>query len=345
VSCDSVAIRNDQALRQQRRVSKLERHVFCFPWLSMLISHFYSLCCTFQTSTGLKGTRKLQGYGGITIASSQGISNSVASVNAGSTEDDTFLLGNSGNSFGNGDAVGTSNGFVTSVLGQAIATGTSGGNSTADTALTVLEEDEGVGGVLSSVGVGQGSAGGNAVFGPSLQAAIAAATPANAPPAPEVVVDTSSKGGKNNAALAAAPAAPTAPAFSFNAEGLPTGGGGGGFGSGSGITLGTVDAVQSDAAEESVDAAYGSALANGFGFGVGSGLAVNNGGEQAGGQGGGTSFGQGAFTFEVDDAVSGAFDNSGVTKSNGGAGAYVGFNPPEAQIFGAFITPPPAATP
>jgi hypothetical protein len=208
--------------------------------------------------------------------------------------------------------------------------------------LTVLDStNAGTGGVLSSVGKGQGSAGGNAVFGPSLQAAIAAATPANAPPAPEVVVDTSSKGGNNNAA-AAVPAAPTAPAFSFNAEGLPTGGGGGGFGSGSGITQGTVDAMADTTA---VDEAYGSALANGFGFGVGSGLAVNNGGEQAGGQGGGTSFGQGAFDFELIDAVGATFDNSGVTKSNGGAGAYVGFNPPEAQIFGAFITPAPAATP
>jgi hypothetical protein len=296
----------------------------------------------FQTSTGLKGTRKLQGYGGITLASSQGISTSEANVLAGATQDDVTLLGNSGNSFGNGDAVGTSNGFVTSSLGQALATGTSGGNSTADTTLTVLDTDElGTGGVLSSVGKGQGSAGGNAVFGPSLQAAIAAATPANAPPAPEVVVDTSSKGGKNNAA-AAVPAAPTAPAFSFNAMGLPTGGGGGGFGFGSGVTQGSVDAMVDMTA---VDEAYGSALANGFGFGVGSGLAVNNGGEQAGGQGGGTSFGQGAFDFELIDAVGATFDNSGVTKSNGGAGAYVGFNPPEAQIFGAFITPAPAATP
>jgi hypothetical protein len=40
------------------------------------------------------------------------------------------LPGSTGKSFGNGTAVGTFNGFVQSVLGQAFASGTSGGTST-----------------------------------------------------------------------------------------------------------------------------------------------------------------------------------------------------------------------
>jgi hypothetical protein len=289
------------------------------------------LCCIFQTPSGLKGSRKLQ-YGGIALASSQGNSISASALQ-------TAPYVSTGNSFGNGDAVGTSNGFATSALGQAVATGTSGGNSTADSQLSVLSAPSI--GTISAVGNGGGAAGGNAVFGPSLAAAIRAATPLAAAPAPEVVVDTSSKGGNSNQ-VPAAPAAPTAPAFMFDPAGLPTGGGGGGFGIGSGITLGTVDRLDGP---DGVDEAYGNALANGFGFGVGSGLAVNNGGEQAGGQGGGTALGQGAFTFELDEVTGATFANSGVTKSDGGAGAYVGFNPPAAQIFGAFITPAPAATP
>jgi hypothetical protein len=268
----------------------------------------------------------------------------VSAIQANFVGDMGAYVGATGNSFGNGDAVGTSNGFVTSALGQALATGTSGGNSTADSQLTVLNGNAPYQslGTISSVGNGGGAAGGNAVFGPSLAAAIRAATPLAAPPAPEVVVDTSSKGGNNNG-LPAAPAAPTAPAFMFDPAGLPTGGGGGGFGIGSGVTGGTIASYDGPAGY--ADEAYGNALANGFGFGVGSGLAVNNGGEQAGGQGGGTALGQGQFVFELDDVPAATFANSGVTKSNGGAGAYVGFNPPAAQIFGAFITPAPAATP
>jgi hypothetical protein len=133
---------------------------------------------------------------------------------------------------------------------------------------------------------------------------------------------------------------------------LPTGGGGGGFGSGSGITTGFIaspDNAVLDDADANVDntqffadEAYGNALANGFGFGVGSGVAVNAGNEQAGGSGGGTALGQGQFVFELDDVQNANFANSGLTNSSGGAGAYVGFNPPAAQIFNAFITPPPA---
>jgi hypothetical protein len=341
----------------------------------VLILHFYCLCWTFQTSTGLKGARKLQftGLGGIVLASSKGQSDSGSAVTTGVfggvpsavLVNEGALPGGTGKSFGNGNAVGTSNGFITSGLGQALASGTSGGNSTASNDLTVLSMNvNGVtmggglsGGKLSSTGSGGGSAGGNAVFGPSLAAAIAAATPAEAPPAPEVPVDTSSKSKNGNAAAADIPAAPTAPAFSFNAEGLPTGGGGGGFGAGSGITAGFIASPANTALIDGglaadpndgntqffADEAYGTSLANGFGFGVGSGVAVNNGGEQAGGQGGGTALGQGAIIFELDDVQNANFANSGVTNSTGAAGAFVGFNPPTAQLFGAFF--PPAAAP
>jgi hypothetical protein len=320
--------------------------------------------CPFQTSTGLKGVRKLQGFGGIVLASSEGQSDSSSAITTGVFNgvptagtvnlDPDVLPGGTGKSFGNGNSVGTSNGFIQSGLGQALASGTSGGNSTAETDLTVLSmNDDGnvltggglTGGILSSIGSGGGSAGGNAVFGPSLTLAIAAATPADAPPAPEV--DDSSKNG--NAAAADTPAAPTAPAFSFNAAGLPTGGGGGGFGSGSGMTNGfiaspdNVAVVNAGNQQFFADEAYGIALANGFGFGVGSGVAVNAGSEQAGGSGGGTALGQGQFVFELDDVQNANFANSGLTNSSGGAGAYVGFNPPAAQIFNAFITPPPPA--
>jgi hypothetical protein len=317
----------------------------------------------FQTSTGLKGARKLQGFGGIVLASSQGNSISASAVTTGVFDgvptagavnlDPDVLLGGTGKSFGNGNSVGTSNGFIQSGLGQALASGTSGGNSTSENDLTVLSDNQdGIaitggglsGGMLSSVGSGGGSAGGNAVFGPSLTLAIAAATPADAPNATEVEVDASSKNG--NAAAADAPAAPTAPAFSFDAEGLPTGGGGGGFGSGSGISNGFIasptNSLLGNVGNDQffADEAYGNSLANGFGFGVGSGVAVNAGNEQAGGSGGGTALGQGQFVFELDDVQNANFANSGLTNSSGGAGAYVGFNPPAAQIFNAFITPP-----
>jgi hypothetical protein len=315
-------------LRQQRQVSLKPSCCVCL-WLAHHgdLTLPFLMICPFQPSTGLKGARKLQGFGGIVLASSQGQSDSNSAITTGvfdgvPSADDTndpiiALPGGTGKSFGNGNAVGTSNGFV-----------------------------------QSSVGNGGGSAGGNAVFGPSLTLAIAAATPASAPPAPEVEVDDSSKNGSKNGNAAAAdmPAAPTAPAFSFDAAGLPTGGGGGGFASGSGITTGFVaspDNVNADPLNSQffADEAYGNALANGFGFGVGSGVAVNAGMEQAGGSGGGTALGQGQFVFELDDVQNANFANSGLTNSSGGAGAYVGFNPPTAQIFNAFITPPPAAGP
>jgi hypothetical protein len=334
------------------------------------------LCRKFQTTTGLKGARKLQ-FNGITTANSSGQSDSNSAITTGvfgvkadgagtQSQNTGAAPGGTGASFGNGNAVGTSNGFIQSSAGQAVASGTSGGNSTANTDLTVLSTNNGdgdatvnaglggglSGGTLNSAGTGGGEAGGTAMFGPSLALAIAAATPDVAAAVPEtevaaVVVDQNSKnGGKNqnnNAAadaVTAAPVAPTAPAFNFDPAGLSTGGYGGGVGTGTGVTGGSVSSPDNDSAGATgntqffADEAYGTALANGFGFGVGSGVAINNGGEQAGGSGGATGFGQGDIAFELDDIQNANFANSGTTTSNGGAGGYVGFNPNTPLVFG-----------
>jgi hypothetical protein len=310
----------------------------------------YYFCFIFQTSTGLKGTRKLQNipptFGGIAVASNQGFSNSLAGLNTGFSGSPNA---GTGSSFGNGEAIGTSNGFIQSNQGLSQASGVSGGNSTANTALTVLGNN--TNGLVTSAGIGGGASGGNAIFGPSLAAAIAAATPVAAPPAPEVEVveEQNSKGGggggNNNNFVAPAPVAPATPQFFFQ-QGLPTGGGAGGFAIGGGVTTGAINTATNGtgAGLSGADEAYGSALANGFGFATGNGLSVNVANEQAGGQGGATGLGQGQFTFELDDVATGAFANNGVTKSSFGAGGYVGFDAPSPVIGGAYITTPPAAT-
>jgi hypothetical protein len=74
--------------------------------------------------------------------------------------------GITGNSFGNGDAVGTSNAFILSSQGQALASSTSGGNSTANTQLPVFSTTAtNSTGNLVSVGRGAGAARRTAVFG------------------------------------------------------------------------------------------------------------------------------------------------------------------------------------
>jgi hypothetical protein len=336
--------------------------------------------CSFQTSTGLKGARKLQGVNGVVEALSNGLSNSFTNVQNGvkgvtpdGAGDGSANTGGSeggtGNSFGNGNAVGTSNGFIMSTFGQAVASGTAGGNSTAETNLSLLSTNNGDTddatanalfggglsfGTLNSAGEGKGTAGGTALFGPSLAAAVAAATPVAPDPAeeqaatPAPVVEGSKNGknkndknNKNNnnvVTATAAPAAPTAPAFNFNG-GLPTGGSGGGLSSGSGVTGGALSSPDNGAADAGneqffADEAYGDALANGFGFGVGSGVAKNGAGEQAGGMGGSSSLGQGTFKFELDDIQAAQFDNSGSVNSAGSGMGFVGLNAPQGNPFG-----------
>jgi hypothetical protein len=149
----------------------------CFTLFDVDLTFMFLVLCLFQTTTGLKGTRKLQSFQGITLAASEGQSDSNSAIFSGG------VPGGTGASFGNGNAVGTSNGFIYSSGGQAQSSGASGGNSTAKTDLTVLSLNDGAAtsggglsdGTLSSAGTGGGSAGGNAVF--TLAAAIAAATP------------------------------------------------------------------------------------------------------------------------------------------------------------------------
>lgn len=163
-----------------------------------------------------------------------------------------------------------------------------------------------------------------------------ATTPQDAPPAREVDVD--SKGGD----ATAEEAAPMDPPFSF-VQSLPTGGGGDGSAFGSGITSGSLENPDKASTVDKVD---GNGLANGFGFSAGSGAAVNNGGEQAGGQGGATAFGQGQLAFEIDDVNTASFASLGATTSDGGAGGFVGFEPLVPRDYGSlFINPFQATTP
>jgi hypothetical protein len=294
-----------------------------------------------KASRGLKGSRKLPGdrvRGGIVKARNHGISNSGSAVNIPMLViDDEVPISGSGNAIGNGEVVGTSNGFANGVGGAAYATGISGGNSSAISQLDVAGLIGMGAGLQTSIGSGVGTAGGNSVFGPSLAAAIIAYVP---PAPPALVVDTSNNdskgggkkgggsknGGSNPSVVILEVVAPVAPDFYF-VQGLPTGGVAGGFGTGSGVTVGTIEDPN-----KANDEASGSGLANGFGFGAGSTVAINNGGEQASGAGGGTAFGQGELNLQVDDIGNVNSTNQGFADFNGQAGAYVGFEPPTPLI-------------
>jgi hypothetical protein len=229
---------------------------------------------------------------GNTKASSQGVSTTQTAINVGQFGALAFgtpqnitagpmqgadgpnqnaLPAGTGKSFGEGSAVGSGSGFVLSGFGTSFAAGTSGGNSTSSSDLTVLSANElfnetgdfandaaanallggGLsGGTLSANGVGGGRAGGTGSFGGSLPVAIAAATPGPPVPAPaSAPAPASSSSGKkskksnNTPASTPVPAAPVpappAPAFSFF-KGQNTGGGGGGEATGGGNTFGLI---------------------------------------------------------------------------------------------------------
>lgn len=283
-------------------------------------------------SRGLKGARSLQGFGGVTSSNSNGLTISNTAVKIGELGSTAPLATGSGTAVSTGTSTGTSKGFTTSPLGSAFSSGTSGGNSSA-TSKNVVDDstpfatagNSGSQATISSQGIGGGGAGGTGVFGPSLSAAVTAAS--QIVPAAVVVENNgnSKKGGNNNAAV---PAAAVAPVFSF-VPGLPTGGGGGGFAIGGGNTTasfvspiaGTTPTMQV------IDEAAGTVVGTGFGFGVGTGGGINVAGESAFGQGGGTAAGNGGVVFELDEAYSAQFDNSGFTTSNGSGGGYVGYNP------------------
>lgn len=262
----------------------------------------------------------------------QGESNSQGNVVAGGEEINGVqpsVKAGSGGAGGESEAIGSSNAFIGGPLGAATAGGSSGGNSSALAKLSIISDVNGLG-IIESVGKGIGASGGTGVFGPSLAAAIAAATPTNMTTPANTTADTattedqsSKNAGKTQAATEAPVEAQEKLVFSF-LPGLPTGGGGGGFGMGTGninVTVVSTDKINK------VGEASGGGFANGFGFGVGSGAGQNDGFESAGGSGGGTALGQGTLAFDVEDLQEGSFTNGGTTTSVGGSAGYVGYNP------------------
>jgi hypothetical protein len=298
-----------------------------------------------QQHSRLQGLRRaqqtLQQGSGLIKVQSQGVSNSQGNVVAGGEEINgvqPVSKAGMGSAGGRSESIGTSNAFIGGQLGAASAGGSSGGNSSALAQLSIASDVNGLG-IIESVGEGIGASGGQGVFGPSLVAAIAAATPVIANTTSNTTLDTatadeSSKTGQANTETT--PMATPAPlVFSFT-PGLPTGGGGAGFGIGTGNINATI--VSTDLVNK-IGKASGGGFANGFGFGVGSGAGQNGGFESAGGSGGGTALGQGTLNFEVDELQEGAFVNGGTTTSVGGSAGYVGYNPvlPE-EFFDKLLT-------
>jgi hypothetical protein len=114
------------------------------------------------------------------------------------------------------------------------------------------------------------------------------------------------------------------------------------FGIGSGINFGFISSPASIAGDGTAtgnmnffaNEASGASLANGFGFGAGSGVAVNGANEQAGGNGGGLSVGQGDFKFKLDGIQNANFAISGTTTSSCGAEAFLNFESPSSPSLG-----------
>jgi hypothetical protein len=309
--------------------------VFYFVWRSMLILHFYSfLCCTFQTSTGLKGTRNLQ-FGGLSIATAttDGIANSENTLSnikvptpLGAFPLATNLVGVTGSAITSGTSFGSSSSSSPG-FGVSSATGAANGfgNSTSKQYGGVVNPTTGVPEVIFGNGFGdfEASGGGTGSFGSPV------AIPGTGVPAvPGTAATTTGggkkgKGGNNDAAntVAATPGTPAIPLVVVPA--LQTGGGGAGFG----FTLG--GGIGNVSGDLSYSEAYGTAQAAGFGSGQGASLFGT-----AGGSGGGTSDGDGGG-FAGPGAPSAAVPKFGVTLFNGtggglasgGAGGYVGFNP------------------
>jgi hypothetical protein len=293
-----------------------------------------------KASRGLKGSRKLPGdrvRGGIVKARNHGISNSGSAVNIPMLViDDEVPISGSGNAIGNGEVVGTSNGFANGVGGAAYATGISGGNSSAISQLDVAGLIGMGAGLQTSIGSGVGTAGGNSVFGPSLAAAIIAYVP---PAPPALVVDTSNNdskgggkkgggsknGGSNPSVVILEVVAPVAPDFYF-VQGLPTGGVAEGFGTGSGATVGTIEDPNKANDDVAPDFYFVQGLPTGGvagGFGTGSGATVgtiedpNKANDEASGSGLANGFGFGAGSTV-------AINNGGEQASGAGGGTAFG---------------------
>jgi hypothetical protein len=165
------------------------------------------------------------------------------------------------------------------------------------------------------------SGGGSSVFGTSLLIPGSAQPGTPAIPASEGTDagKGKSKGGGETPATPATNGTAAVPATpQMFVAGLPTGGGGGGFGF---TFAGGIGNVAGDAGNSS---ASGNSLASGFGSAQGSsisGTAGGNGGGFSDGTGGGIAGPAGGFGLT-------AFNGTGGGLASGGAGGYVGFNPP-----------------
>jgi hypothetical protein len=286
---------------------------------------------------GLKGSRKLQGFGGLSIAtaSTGGETSSVnflQGVIAQESGDDIVPLvtdGVTGTGLVSGTSFGSSNTYSPG-FGNSQATGAANGsgNSTSKQVggVSLVAGVAAMGLVEALFGNGFGefdaSGGGSSSFGSPL------GIPGTGSPATNGTAATA--GSKNGDATAATPGTPAVAPLVV--PGLQTGGGGAGFGFTFGGGTGNVSG------DISYSEAYGNAQSAGFGSGQGQSIFGT-----AGGSGGGTSLGGGGGNADTatiigDPGVFGVttFNGTGGGLASGGAGAYVGFNPKTPLILGVF---------
>jgi hypothetical protein len=293
-----------------------------------------------KVSVGLKGTRKLNSVGGLSISSATttGQASSVNFLMNTIEGGDNFGEGVTGTGLTSGTSFGSSNSF-SPFQGNSQATGAANGfgNSTAtqvggvaNIPATAPGYDE----VIFGNGFAEfdASGGGSSSFGTPLGIP-GTGTATAAVPATTGTEGTSGKKGKkgdknNAAAVAATPGTPATPDVFL--LGLQTGGGGGGFGFtfGGGVGNVSVDAGYSEA--------YGTAQSAGFGSGSGTSIFGT-----AGGSGGGTSNGNGGGSIgyvngEFGDYIPGitAFNGTGGGLASGGAAGFVGVAPETPAVGG-----------
>jgi len=287
-------------------------------------------------SKGLKGARKLQAFGGLSVASATTAGEALSNNNLVGVISDPLSpqTGVVGTGLTTGTSFGSSSTYSPG-LGNSAASGAANGFGNSTSAQ--------VGGSLSNAtpasqlfGNGFGdfaaSGGGSSAFGTPLLIP-GTGTPFIAGTAGTTGQNSNSKGGNSEADVPGTPDQPAVPPSIV--PGLQTGGGGGGFG----FTFAGGDGnVSGDAGTSN---AYGTSQSAGFGSAQGASLFGN-----AGGSGGGTSFGtgggQGAFVLLPDGNNTfgqTSFGGSGGGTASGGAGGYTGINPPTPVILGLFAAP------
>jgi hypothetical protein len=300
--------------------------------------------CQFQTSTGLKGARKLQGaMFGNAFSESSGEGKTSSGIQTGG-------FGGGGMSFGTSNTIGTSSSEVESAKGFASSAGTSGGNSTSTTALqafslngvlTSLKADGIVGGSTKSIGVSSADLAPIPPTAPPTEAPTAEATAAEEESKYHGKKHKSENKSKKDATAAPTPApssaaptpapssaAPTTPAPTKATPGSSNGGSGIGEAFGAGIVTGGIMSNPADGAANMVGA---NALSTNFGFALGTGNGVNAAGQQGEGTGGGSALGQATLQFGG-NILNGSFNNAGASEAEGQGGAISGF----PGLFGGF---------